>query len=193
MSRNLAKVLDDLFALAKAAPSFLVELQPLSLSLDEAVEGSPVITNILGATSGGRISCTPPDGMTFDRTALRIAGTPMTVGEYDISLRETHPQGSNSPKVSVVRFIVMAKPIIPIDQEPYIWGDPRLAWGQSGIAWGQALPDGAAPVDPPTAVAFWSDPFWTRVPFWAGSDATPSTPAAPFWSDPFWTRTPFWR
>lgn len=184
MFRNLAEVLDELLASAKAASSFLVELQPLTLSLDEAVEGSSITVNIAAATTGGRVACAPPDGTTFDPTTLTIAGTPTTVGDYDISLRETHPQGSNSPRVSVVRFRVTAKPIIPVDLDPYTWGDPRLSWGQSGIAWGQSRPDGNAPA----AGVFWSDPFWTRSQFWGA----PSQSTSVFFSDPFWTRANFW-
>ena len=158
MPKNLAELLDEILALAKQASSFLVQLGPLTLSADEAVIGEPVSTTIIGATTGGRVSCSPPDGMTFDPVTLTIVGTPTTIGKYDITLRETHPQGSNSPRLSVVRFTVTAK---PVDVVPYGWGDPRLAWGQAGVTWGQLLPAGGT-----TPQDFWSGPFWTRSNFW---------------------------
>ncbi len=146
MPRNLADLLAEIRALANEASSFLIELGPITLSIDETVEGIPIVINVLGATPGGIVSITPPDGLIFDPVALTLAGKPVTVGEYKIPIRQTHPQGSNSPNLSSATLIVLAKPVVPLG--PWSFDNPAITFDRTDVTFDGFFGDGGSGPQP---------------------------------------------
>lgn len=87
---NVTNVLEvTLAALALSASTFA----------DDDAAGT-VIGAIQNKTTGSTLSISPADGrVSIDGSNNLIVGlTPATAGTFDITIRETHPDGSNSPR-----------------------------------------------------------------------------------------------
>ena len=99
------------FVALPTAPS--VTLKALSLSTSALTSGQAATVEIMDATAGSTLFGAVPDGMVLNSAARTITGTPTTVGDYSLSLRETHPDATNSPRTTVLPLSVAAALVPP--------------------------------------------------------------------------------
>ncbi len=86
-----------------------VTLNALALDDTSVPEDEAATINITGASSGSTItvhSGVLPAGMTLNSGARTIAGTPTTVETANFTLRETHADGSNSPRDTALTIVI---------------------------------------------------------------------------------------
>jgi hypothetical protein len=95
-----------------------VTLNALSLDADELTENSPedtVVGAIVGASSGSTVTLHADAGGRFKKSSNNIVAgaTPSdyeVATSYEITLRETHPDASNSPRDTVIEVTILDDP-----------------------------------------------------------------------------------
>ena len=110
-----ASVLADVslipFVASPVTPS--ITLKALSLSTTSLTSGEAAAIDILGTTDGSALFGAVPDGMMLNSAARSITGTPTTIGDYALSLRETLAGTTNSPRTTILGLRVEAPPPAP--------------------------------------------------------------------------------
>lgn len=91
-----------------------VTLSALTLDEETAEPGSPWSAAITGKSSGSTIVATSSDGTLLSVADTTVSGTFAIAGTPDVTLTETHPDATNSPRDSVIGITVTDELPVPV-------------------------------------------------------------------------------